>query len=432
MSTQSTALRKRGTQAPGSGTTGWGSGRKLGARRLQDITNKTSGDAGNGKGKKPGRRTSSGKGGNRDRGSGDGWGDAWDAWTDSATKTLEGVTKLVTEDGKPDLHGRGNGTIVHNGTVISSSRSSANKATSVSRDISALRSQGFKAFSQITKAANSFAQAIEETIDDVAKDFSRSFVPPGDSSRSRPAAASAAPSFSSPAGVGRAGPSEATRLGGISPPKGTFVALHAQTRRTPPKPKETMDKLSASTSGVDAGAGGKMASTSAVDYLGQLWTKDLGDILTSGLSGVGSGSSSSLARQPSPENKEILHRLHTKALEKEKEAEETRLKAKKLHARNTKLETKISEFKTACDALKRENDVLKTRAEESLHAEDAAQQQLGTQLQILLEEKMKLQRENQRLLTENSGLQELLSYAIPGDGDEVQEACEGSYPQGEW
>ena len=76
--------------------------------------------------------------------------------------------------------------------------------------------------------------------------------------------------------------------------------------------------------------------------------------------------------------------------------------------------------------------MLKTRAEESLHAEDAAQQQLGTQLQILLEEKMKLQRENQRLLTENSGLQELLSYAIPGDGDEVQEACEGSYPQGEW
>ena len=45
---------------------------------------------------------------------------------------------------------------------------------------------------------------------------------------------------------------------------------------------------------------------------------------------------------------------------------------------------------------------------------------------------MKLQRENQRLLTENSGLQELLSYAIPGDGDEVQEACEGSYPEGEW
>ena len=227
MSTQSTALRKRGAQAPGSGTT-VGSGRKLGARRLQ--TSRTS----------PATRATARAvpGGEPPRGraviaiAGPATvGRRLGRGTDSATKTLEGVTKLVTEDGKPDLHGRGNGTIVHNGTVISSSRS-FNKATSVSRDTCPW-SQGFKAFGRSPRPPTA-SPAIEETIDDgqglpVLRAAGRLL--PVETRAAR------APAF--PRAL-QSRPERATRLGGISP-QGTFVALHSRPAH-PPKPKETMDK----------------------------------------------------------------------------------------------------------------------------------------------------------------------------------------------
>ena len=95
-----------------------------------------------------------------------------------------------------------------------------------------------------------------------------------------------------------------------------------------------------------------------------------------------------------------------------------KLEAKKLQSRNTKLEKHIHKFKNECETLKRENFELKSKVAGAMDSEnDMDSLQLGKQLQILLQEKAKLQRENHRLVSENNGLQELLSYAMPPGGD---------------
>ncbi|QDZ24277.1 hypothetical protein HOP50_13g68130 [Chloropicon primus] len=424
---QSTALRKR--------VHGLHGGKKLGAKRLEDITNvhnnKTNKSDGYGTVKKVGHKD--GKGGRgkvaSSKNEDDAW-DAWDSWTDTATKTFQGVTKLVTEDGRPNLASPQNavnqvgaGAIYHNGNVISTSTS--RKAKSVSKDISALKSQGFKAFSSITKAANSFALAIEETIDEGIKEVSKTFdLKPN---RLSPRTRGPTPSTSSPT----CGARTAGRVGLLSPKESSpplASGESAAARRSPeseasrPTALTALEKLNRHTT-----------ESTEKNYLGQLWTKEVGDILN-GFNGMTlSLGTAGSAIKNSPENKEILQRLHTKAMEKQSQLESSKkeviaqkLEAKKLQNRNTKLEKHIHKFKSECENLKKENSVLKSRVDDVTSQEDAAALQLGKQLQILLEEKAKLQRENQRLLSENNGLQELLSYAIPSGDPEGGEQDEGA------
>ena len=425
MSPQSTALRKR-VQAPSSNLLG---AKKLGAKRLEDITNTHNAGKAGAKSRTKSKTAFANKSGENKVSSSssktDSW-ESWESWTDTATKTFNGVTKLVTEDGRPNLSsptlsGRsgqsrsnvGSDTIYHNGNAL---KVGANKKVSVSQDISALKSQGFKAFSSITRSVNSFAQAIEETIDEGIKEVSRSFsAQPGgagsDNRNLRSTSSSSTSTSSSPAS--RAAPS-------VSP---------APLRASP---------LPGASSSPSAALGPAGKSSKAVDYFGHLWTKEIGDMLT----GFAHLSSGPLAQ--SPENKEILERLHHKALEKQNQLETTkqqviasRLEAKKLQSRNSKLEKHIHMFKNECETLKKENSELRLRVDTAASSasarsdlEDAAAMQLGKQLQILLEEKSKLQRENQRLQSENNGLQELLSYAIPSqlqEGEEGMDAVAGHH-----
>ena len=467
-------LRKR-VQAPPSRKGGG-----LGAKRLGDITNTIQNDdddskyqtkAGNffastkgNSGKPPARSRSSSLKGETT------W-DAWESWTETASETLDGVTRLVMEEtpnfsnarkSEPardlDTYGSGSNTIRHNGNIISTSsgggggRGSAN--ASISRDISTLKNQSFKAFSSLSKAANSWAQALEETIDGGIKEVSRTFsvVQPERNTTAMMALqrqqqqriSSATTSTSSHHAV-------YTGISG-APYDEQNSQQHHKTESKLLKQKKKVAAPISSSRKITSGSpqGGKPGSSredgdtsgavgigkggaNTVEYLGKIWTKEIGDILSGfNTSATSFGLNSSSAQSHSPENRVVLERLHKKAIEKQEQLESTKqqviasqLEAKKLQNRNSKLEKHIHKFKDECENLKKQNNSLKEQVDNVVSSQDVASMQLEKQLQILLQEKAKLQMENQKLQSENNGLQELLSYAIPSHSpSEMEEGAD--------
>jgi hypothetical protein len=463
-----TALRKR-SQPPSR------LGKKLGARRFGDNLTNTAAN-GNGSDKKfsKGKKSVSSfdSSNNNNKGNADSW-DAWESWTDTATKTFNGVTKLVTEE-SPNLSsplletkgGMGRGShasaqaLMHNGNVISTTADAS--STSISRDISALKKQSFKAFSSLSKVANSFAQAVEETIDGSIKEVSRLVQVPVAGSSPREGArsyrsptsnmnnmnmggsSSSTSSFSSPSQHAiytsisntMGARDEGKRGKALSRGPSPFGAASSANRRTS-SGSYTVSPLAAadqdsenkcSPSGahsatrkprgvVEENGSGNGRNQNTVEYFGQLWTRELGEILNGFNHPSMLGGSSS----QSPDNKEVLERLHKKAIESQSELEHkkqefiaSQLEKKKLQSKNSKLEKHIHKFQNECETLKKQNGALKEQVDTVQTSQDMASLQLSKQLQILLAEKAKLQSENQRLLSENDGLQELLSYAAAG------------------
>ena len=372
------ALRKRGQGGPaglGSRRIGLGGQGKLGARRLADVTNTVSANPDEGSpGKKFKRRSPR----RDDDANADSW-NSWSAWTTTAAKTARGVTRLVAEQA-PDFT-----------SPPSATTSSASKKPSLSKDIHALKSQGLAAFTSIGEAANTFAQAIESTIDESFKEMSRLVV--------------------------------------ISPPRGGAApALSGSGRPS----LDGSGRVSSSSSALPgAGAAATKASPAPPSRrAGGLFARELGDIWSG-------------PKEQSPDNVRVLERLHKKAVESTSALESTRqqvLAGQKetsaLKSKNVKLENTLRKYQQRYKSLAQEHKSLKTKVEtdaamSSSHSDDAAEL-VRSQLETLLLEKAKLVKENARLQSENSGLQELLSYAYPAPDPHDQEALGGPDAQAEF